>query len=207
MSFVASVETDDGSANESEKNEASETVAVFGGSFNPPHVAHQLACVLARSTRGADRVLVVPTYQHPFAKTLAPYDDRLAMCEACMGHLPGVGISRVEAELGGESRTLRTLEHLTKVMPKARLRLLVGADILLEANKWHGWDRIVELAPPMVLGRVGVSHPDAPLPVLPDVSSTRVRRALASRGDDSAELRDLVPSAVLAYARARDLYR
>ena len=207
MSFVASVEADDTSANETRQNEKLETVAVFGGSFNPPHVAHQLACVLARSTRGADRVLVVPTYQHPFAKALAPYEDRLAMCEACMGHLPGVAISRVEAELGGESRTLRTLEHLTKVMPTAKLRLLVGADILLEANKWHGWDRIVTLAPPMVLGRVGVSPPDAPLQVLPDVSSTRVRRALASPGDDSAELRDLVPSAVLAYARARDLYR
>lgn len=196
--------------NEREMVGARETVAVFGGSFNPPHVAHQLACVLACSTRGASRVLVVPTYQHPFAKTLAPYEDRLAMCEACMGHLPGVEISRVEAELGGESRTLRTLEHLTKAMPAASLRLLVGADILLEANKWHGWDRIVSLAPPMVLGRVGVTHPEAPLPVLPDVSSTRVRRALAALAhageSENAELRDLVPTAVLEYARARGLY-
>lgn len=203
---MASVEAGASSGNERE-DDPRETVAIFGGSFNPPHVAHQLACVLARSTRGASRVLVVPTYLHPFAKTLAPYEDRLAMCEACMGHLPGVEISRVEAELGGESRTLRTLEHLTKAMPTARLRLLVGADILLEANKWHGWDRIVSLAPPMVLGRVGVAHPDAPLPVLPDVSSTRVRRALAHAGEnENAELRDLVPTAVLEYARARGLY-
>ncbi len=181
------------------------SLAVFGGSFNPPHVAHALACVLARKTGGVDRVLVVPTFQHAFAKSLAPYEDRLAMCALAMGDLPGVEISRDEEELGGESRTLRLLEHLAKKHPGETLRLLVGADILHESPKWHRWDAVVALAPPLVLGRVGVSHPDAPSAVLPDVSSTRIR-ALLTSGKDDRTLRELVPRDVLAYARKNALY-
>lgn len=180
-------------------------IAVFGGSFNPPHVAHALACVLARKTGGADRVLVVPTFRHAFAKSLATYEARMAMCELAMADLPGVEISRAEEELGGESRTLRLLEHLTEKYPGKRLRLLVGADILLESSKWHRWDAIVALAPPIVLGRVGVNHAAAPHPVLPEVSSTRIRELLAS-GEDESTLSELVPTEVLAYARKHALY-
>lgn len=180
-------------------------IAVFGGSFNPPHVAHALACVLARKTGGVDSVLVVPTFQHPFAKALAPYEARIAMCELAMGDLPGVTISRAEEELGGESRTLRLLEHLTAKHPGVQLRLLVGADILLESTKWHRWDAVVALAPPLVLGRIGITHPEAPAPVLPDVSSTKIRALLAS-GDDDRTLEELVPRDVLAYARKHALY-
>lgn len=181
------------------------SIAVFGGSFNPPHVAHALACVLARKTGGVDRVLVVPTYRHAFAKTLAPYGDRITMCELAMGDLPGVSISRAEEDLGGESRTLRLLEHLAALHPGVPLRLLVGADILLETTKWHRWDDVIALAPPLVLGRVGVTHPEAPSPVLPEISSTRIRELLGTAADEKA-LGELVPRDVLAYARKHALY-
>jgi nicotinate-nucleotide adenylyltransferase len=85
------------------------SVAVFGGSFNPPHVAHLLAATLVLATQDVDLLLVVPAFKHPFAKSLAPFDERVTMCTLAMGWLPGVEVSRVEEELGGESRTLRTL--------------------------------------------------------------------------------------------------
>lgn len=180
-------------------------LAVFGGSFNPPHVAHALACVLAKKTGGVDGVLVVPTFRHAFSKELAPFEARLAMCRLAMGDLPGVEVSRAEEELGGESRTLRLLEHLATTHPGVPLRLLVGADILLETHKWHRWDEVARIAPPLVLGRVGITHPEAPAPVLPDVSSTRVR-ALLRDGDDDRTLAALVPRDVIAYAREHALY-
>ena len=99
---------------------ATPRVAVFGGSFNPPHVGHVLGVVYALSTAPIDEVLVVPVYQHPFAKDLAPFADRLAMCRLAFGWLPRVTVSTVEEELGGESRTLRTVEHLRADHP-ARL--------------------------------------------------------------------------------------
>lgn len=179
-------------------------VAVFGGSFNPPHVAHVLACTLVRSVEEIDRLLVVPTYRHPFAKALAPYDDRVRMCELAMAWLPGVEVSRVEETLGGESRTLRTLEHLASEHGDWKLRLVIGADLLAEAPRWHGFEAIAKLAPPIVLGRVGADGPDATPALLPDVSSTRVRDAIG-RGAWH-EVDKCVPRAVLAHVRARGLY-
>ena len=192
-------------------------MAVFGGSFNPPHVGHVLGVVYALSTAPIDEVLVVPVYQHPFAKHLAPFADRLEMCRLAFGWLPRVAVSTVEEELGGESRTLLTLEHLRAVHPSLSLRLLVGADVLGDLPKWHRWDRIAELAPPLVLGRRGVQPTDAavtwvgaaapdepPAPVLPRVSSTEIRAALAA-GDVDA-VRGLVPSPVIDHIVAHGLY-
>lgn len=183
----------------------SKRVAIYGGSFNPPHVGHVLAVTYSLSAHPVDEVLVVPCYVHPFAKELAPYEDRFAMCEQAMGWLPRVSVSRVEAELGGESRTLRTLEHLRERHPEWQMRLLVGADILNDAPKWYGFARVTELAPLLVLGRRGVKAQGAPEPLLPEVSSSEIRENL-KRGAPEATS-DLVPRAVLEYIERRGLYR
>jgi nicotinate-nucleotide adenylyltransferase len=179
-------------------------VAVFGGSFNPPHLGHVLACSLVLATEDLDRVLVIPTYQHPFAKALAPFDDRVAMCELAMGTLRGVEVSRIEEELGGESRTLRTLEHLSKEHPDWQLHLIIGADVLGEAPRWFGFDAIARLAPPIVVGRAGYDPPRPGAVLVPDVSSTHVRAAIG-RGDWD-EVAGLVPRRVVEYARSKRLY-
>jgi nicotinate-nucleotide adenylyltransferase len=185
---------------------ATHRVAVFGGSFNPPHVGHVLAVVYALSTAPVDEVLVVPVYQHPFAKHLAPFEDRLAMLRLALGWLPRVTVSTVEEELGGESRTLRTIEHLAATKPGWSLRLLVGADVLGDVSKWHRWDRIAELAPPLVLLRAGHDDLAGAGPVLlPRVSSTEIRDALAA-GDVDA-VRALMPAKVLGHILTTGLYR
>jgi nicotinate-nucleotide adenylyltransferase len=181
------------------------TVAFFGGSFNPPHISHVLAAVYALSTERVDEVLVVPVYQHPFAKELAPFEDRLAMCRLAVSWIPRVSVSTVERELGGESLTLRTLEHLAAAHPDWSMRLLVGADVLPDLPKWHRFDRIAEIAPPIVLGRVGSRAAAAPEPFLPSISSTEIRAAMAS--GDVESVRSRVPAAVLDYIFERGLYR
>jgi nicotinate-nucleotide adenylyltransferase len=126
------------------------------------------------------------------------------MCDLAMGWLPKVEVSRIEEELGGESKTLRTIERLHEKYPDAQLRLIMGADIIVESAKWHRFDRISELAPPIILGRVGVSYEGAPPPVLPNISSTEVRAAFAE--GNLAAIEPLVPKAVIEYARAKRLY-
>lgn len=187
-------------------------VAIYGGSFNPPHVGHVLGAVYALSTAPIDEVLVVPVYRHPFAKNLAPYHERLAMCELALGWIPHVTISTVEEELGGESLTLRTVEHLLATRPQWSLRLLVGSDVLADLPKWHRWDRISTLAPPLVMGRAGVDAAQVDVTwvgkpedaMLPRVSSTEIRTALASSKVD--EVRALVPARVLDHIAAKGLY-
>jgi nicotinate-nucleotide adenylyltransferase len=126
------------------------------------------------------------------------------MCELAMAGVSNVQVSRVEQDLGGESRTLRTLEHIASVHPDWKLRLVVGADILAEAPRWFGFDAIGKIAPLIVLGRAGVATPDGVPRLLPEVSSTEVRSAV--EGGAWSEVEKLVPRSVLAYIRARGLY-
>jgi nicotinate-nucleotide adenylyltransferase len=179
------------------------TLAVYGGSFDPPHIAHSLVCAYVLSAYAIDGVLVVPTHQHPFDKPLAPFAHRLKMCELALRDLRRVEISAIEAELGGASYTLRTLELLALRRPGVRLRLVIGSDLLDETAAWHGFERIRELAPPIVVARAGSKHATPDMPAIPDISSTEVRRRL--RLGLSTE--GLLDPQVSAYAQAHGLYR
>lgn len=182
-----------------------ERVGVFGGSFDPPHAAHVMFAAYVLSVGELDRLLVIPNFAHPLQKDLrTSFADRHRMCELAFADLRRLDISRVEEELGGTSYTLDTIEALRVRMPDAALRLVIGADILGELDRWHRFDRIAELAPPIVIGRSGYeTHGWEVMPVtLPAVSSTEIRRRLGS-GED---VTGLVPRAVEEYARTRGLY-
>ena len=180
------------------------TAAIFGGSFNPPHVGHVLAAAYVRAVYAVDEVLVIPVFDHPFDKELVPFAARLEMARLAMESVAGITVSDIEQQLGGESRTLYTIEALLKQQPQRALRLVVGADVLHDRHKWHRFDRIEALAPPIILGRAGVVHPEAPAPLLPEVSSTTVRRLLATGDTDTC--RPLLPAAVLSFIQANRLY-
>jgi nicotinate-nucleotide adenylyltransferase len=189
-------------------------VALFGGSFNPPHVAHQLVALYVLETQPVDELWFVPTYSHPFGKALADYEHRIAMCELAAAALgPRAQVSRAEAELAARpgfvtSHTLDLVDHA--IAAGHAPRLVIGADILRDAAKWHRWDDVVARAPPIVVGRGGHPPPDggisaAPAPVtMPEISATHVRDLLA-RGDSGAA--GLVPRDVLRYIAEHHLYQ
>ena len=183
-------------------------VGIYGGSFDPPHVAHVLAATYALSVGGFERLVVVPVFAHAFNKALAPFEERVALCELAFRDLGRVTVSRVESGLPVPSRTLSTVEALRREYPDAELRLIVGTDILADAKKWHAFDEVTRIAPLFVVGREGHAPRGSGF-ALPPISSTRVRE-LCGRLDDPDALRELseiVPSAVVEQIRARGLYR
>lgn len=184
-------------------------VALFGGSFDPPHVGHVFVATYALSTLDVEDVLVVPVFSHPFEKELAPFSHRLEMARLAFAPVARAAVSNLEEVLGAPSLTIRTLEHLRAAHPDWQLSLIVGSDVLSEASRWVGWDQIERYAHLVVLGRESAPHPDAPEPVLPDISSTRIRALLRRRGDGAAvaELARSVPRRVLDYIDAHGLYQ
>ncbi|MEO7035729.1 MAG: nicotinate-nicotinamide nucleotide adenylyltransferase [Polyangiaceae bacterium] len=185
------------------------SVAIYGGSFDPPHISHVLATVYALKVGGFERVLVVPVFEHAFQKQLTPFRHRVQMCELSFAGIAGVQVSTVESQLPTPSLTLHTIQHLTRTNPAWDLRLLIGSDVLGDTSKWHAFEQISTLAPPFVVGRPGYEHPSAQGALLPDVSSTAVRDALAARhsATSSAVLSRSLPRAVLAYIDEHELYR
>jgi nicotinate-nucleotide adenylyltransferase len=180
-----------------------ETLGVLGGSFDPPHLAHVMLALLGLSAGGLSRVLVVPAFQHAFAKPLRPFEQRLHMCELAFKDLRNVEVSAIEGELGGESRTLRLVQELSRRQPGVQLRLLIGSDILDQRARWQDFDKITAIAPLMVAARVGYETSRCELgALLPRISSSELRGALA-RGESS----DLLPRNVREYAIAQGLYR
>lgn len=183
------------------------TVALFGGSFNPPHRAHERVVELILEQSMADEVWILPAHEHPFGKALAPFGDRLAMCRVSFERFGArVRVLPLEAELGGVSYTARTLEELRRRHPRHRFKLVVGSDVLDEQSHWKDFERIQELASLVVVPREG--HPTQDpraLAIEPvaDISSSEVRRRLA----EGLTLGELVDPAVARYIAAHKLYR
>lgn len=175
---------------------------MLGGSFDPPHVAHVVLAVYVLSIGEVDEVLVVPVFEHAFGKRLAPFAERFRMCELAFGGLQGVRVSRVEEALPRPNRTLVTLQRLQRDEPGASFRLVLGSDVLADAAKWHAFDEVQRLAPPLVVTRPG--HAEVGPSLFPDISSTQLRQLFAC-GDTTA-LAKLMPRAALDYALSRDLY-
>ncbi len=185
-------------------------VAVFGGSFDPPHVGHVLAAKHVAEAPGIDRVLVIPTFSHAFGKARTPFTDRLAMTRLAMRDLARVEVSAIEETLPTPSRTLHTLRALGDLHPDWTFRLVVGSDVLSETGAWLAFDEVVRRAPLFVLGRKGAPRADVPEAFLPEVSSTELRERLRERDGDAAEdrwLRERMPAAVLEYIDAHGIYR
>jgi nicotinate-nucleotide adenylyltransferase len=179
------------------------TVGFYGGSFDPPHRGHLAVARWAVASGSLDRLLVTPVYEHPLGKHAgASFADRVAMCAIAFDSCPGAQISELERELGGTSRTLRSLETLAQRHPDVQLRLVIGADVLDETHRWHRWDDIVAIAPPLVAGRTGHDAGADSGPLF-DANSTALREALF-RGERP---RELVDPRVLDYIDRHGLYR
>src|SRR5579862_637552 len=109
-------------------------VGLFGGTFDPIHLAHLAVARAAADRFRLDRVLFVPSAHppHKAGVTYAPYEDRVRMVElACEGE-PRFEVSRLE-EGTERSYSIDTIEKLrTTLAPGDQLFFIIGADAFAE---------------------------------------------------------------------------
>jgi nicotinate-nucleotide adenylyltransferase len=179
-------------------------IAIYGGSFDPPHLGHVLSVAWAISAAEVDEVWIIPTWKHVFDKQHgASFEERISMCQLAFAPFRDVEVSDIERRLGGVSRTLDTLDALETEHPDVVFRLLVGADVLPTIDRWYRWDEVAKVAPPLVIGRQGYPVPEGCPISIPNINSTDIRSGLANAADISG----LVPTAVIEHIRLRDLYQ
>lgn len=191
-------------------------LAIFGGTFDPPHVGHLLAAEDAYDRLSLDRIIFVPAASQPLkvGRAVAAPDQRLAMVRLLAEGDVRFDVSTIELERAGLSFTVDTLAHFAAIYPAAERFLLLGADVLATFAQWREPKRVLELARPVILEREGERAPTLPAGVdesailrLPtrriDVSSTEIRERVRL----GKSIRGFVTDNVAAYIARDGLYR
>jgi nicotinate-nucleotide adenylyltransferase len=163
--------------------ENAQHIILFGGSFDPPHIAHVELPMAVREAVGADLVAYMPAAKapHKLDKVQTDAVHRLAMLRLA---LDGVEHSAVltdeldRAADGVPSYTVDTLEAIRlHLSDEAKLRLLIGADQVRIFDQWREPMRVIELAEPLVM----VRPPDTRESLLASLPDDQTRAQWASR--------------------------
>ncbi len=122
-----------------------ERIGIFGGTFDPPHLAHLILACEAFSQLELARLLWVltPTPPHKLDQQISDLQHRLSMVQLELADEPAFEISKVEIERPGPHFSLDTVNLLAARNPTAEWVLLIGGDSLHDLPAWH---RPAELA-------------------------------------------------------------
>lgn len=187
-------------------------VTLFGGSFNPPHIGHQLVIAQAFELAPIDEIWLLPMYQHVFSKndTLAPVKQRLTMTKMLENHRIRTQTCEIDQKMSGQ--TIEPVKYLIKKYPQHQFSFLMGSDQLKSFNQWGSWQELIKLVPFYIYPRAGfamrplwsnmtaLTHP---LQIITNISSTMVRKRLKS----GLTIKHLVPTPVAEYIARNAIYK
>ena len=209
---------------------SAQALGVLGGAFDPVHIGHLRGAIAVREHLGLERVDLLPAAQSPLKDTATvTAADRLAMLEAAVRGVPGLGVDARELAREGPSYTVDTLIELRREVGQALpLIWIVGTDILPALPRWSRWQQLLELAHLVILERPGSYSPPLAVtqwldqhridqnallmsaaggvmtldqPVL-DIASSDIRTLLAAGRDP----RFLLPDVVMEYISRHKLF-
>ena len=189
-------------------------LAIFGGSFDPPHLGHLAFARMALGALAPDRLVWLPAgrqWQKP-DQVMAAGEHRARMVELLIAGEPRFAVDERELHRRGPSFTADTLREFTAQNPGAELMFLIGQDQYARLPTWYQVETVTALATLVVVPRAGaavVAPPGLPphrlqvlaLPEIP-LSSTAVRDAVA-RGEDICPM---VGAEVASYIASHRLY-
>ncbi len=132
-------------------------LAVYGGSFNPPHPAHVRAAALAHEALRPEKFLVMPASVPPhkaMAEGSPDARERLELTRLAFQDCEWAEVSALELERGGNSYTSDTARELMGLYPGWELALVMGSDMLLSFEQWHEAEWLLKNCRLAVVSRV-----------------------------------------------------
>lgn len=131
-------------------------IAIYGGSFNPPHLGHIEAARTAAALLRPDRLLIIPDNIHPHKDAVPDSptpEQRFELCKLAFRDIDRAEVSDIELRRGGRSYTADTVEQLRQEHPEDSFTLVLGADMLLKLEDWHRFRYLLENCGIAVLSR------------------------------------------------------
>lgn len=121
-------------------------IGIFGGTFDPPHLAHAVLAAEAFHELGLKRVLWVLTAQPPHKpdRPISPVADRLAMVEIITGDNEHFELSRADLDRDPPHYAVGTIAWLRNRYPGEAFAYLMGSDSLRDLPTWHAPQEFVD---------------------------------------------------------------
>ncbi len=153
----------------------SKKIALFGGSFDPPHEGHRAIARLLTRRQDLDEVWILPVYKHPLGKKLGDFASRLKSCRTFFKELGSqVKVKDLEKRLGGSSLTIRLIRYLQKKHPAHQFYFVMGEDAYRQRRQWKEFGSIQKKVELIVVPR-GTHSP------IPNISSTEIRKRIRNK--------------------------
>lgn len=189
-------------------------ITIFGGSFNPPTLGHEIVLEQIFKLKlipKLDEIWLLPEYRHSFVKnqTLIDANHRLAMTEFLLRPQVKLQTACFDQKLSGN--TIDHVKFLQKTYPRHRFSFLMGSDNLKTFDLWPKWQRLLKLMTFYVYPRRGFAfkplYPNMipllhPRQKITNISSTMVRKKL----ENGENCTDLLPTAVAGYIKQKRLF-
>lgn len=154
-------------------------IALFGGSFDPPHLGHLKIVEALKNLDFIDKTIVMPTFLNPFKSTfVADAKTRLHWLEKLFSDDENVEVNSFEVQKNEKVPTIVTVEHLKELYKD--IYVVIGADNLASLPKWHRFDELQNLVKFIVVTRDGIEIQKEYMQLKVDVpvSSTVLRKKI-----------------------------
>lgn len=200
-------------------------IGLFGGTFNPVHIAHIKLADLAVTSLHLDCCYWIPC--RPWQKDpqeLIRDEDRLALLQLALTEKKAMKVHTCDLDRGIPTYTVDTVQYFREQFASAQLFLLLGSDQWNNFHTWHNWQEILSLVTPVIFTRHNIAptcHADVQHYMdthkvsvkiirctLPNVSSSQIRQMIGKDGPFFDKLADnVLPRPVLEYIQQHSLYQ
>jgi len=134
------------------------SIALFGGTFNPIHCGHLTIAEEVRTRFKLDKVIFVPTFIPPHKNDTDLIDAHLRTIMVYLATVsnPSFEVSTFEVEKGGTSFTIDTVKYFRQNLgEQAKIYFILGADMLMEIASWKNIRELLSLCHFIAVPRPG----------------------------------------------------
>ena len=158
-------------------------IAVFGGSFDPPHIGHEEIIEEALKKLDIETLFIIPTFLNPFKETsFASALKRYEWLKKLTQSYPKTKVLKYEIEQNRQVSTIETIKHLIKTYDYDidKIYLIIGADNLSTLTKWKNYKELEKLVQFVIATRDDIKIPKhlQKLNIHANISSTKLREQI-----------------------------
>ncbi len=156
-------------------------LAVFGGSFDPPHIGHELIVLEALKTLHVEKIFVVPTFLNPFKDGFdAPPNLRLKWLHKLFDKNDRIEILDFEIRQKRATPTIETIRYIKQKFKPKKIYLIIGADNYKKLPLWSSFEELKSLVEFVIASRDDIITPTElkKIKIDIDISSCELRKDL-----------------------------